>query len=113
MTVRSIGVCLMLAGVVTAGLSPRELRAEPAAACKAGSAQTLTGVVSMAPSKDDSVGGWMMVAPEFDDTNACKVMDFIGKGVPPKDCAEKTHFKASGTIDSAGYALQVKTIACR
>jgi len=113
MTVPLVRPAIMLAVAVLAWSSPGALRAEPSAACKPGSAQTLTGMISMAPSKEDSVGGWMIVAPQFDDANACKVMDFIGTGQMPKGCTEKTHFKASGTVDSAGYALQVKTISCR
>lgn len=113
MTSRSARTVLILAVAVTAGILPRAGLAEPAAVCKAGSAQTLTGVITMAPSKEDSVGGWMIVAPRFDDTNACKVMDFIGKGALPQGCAEKTQFKAFGTVDDAGYALQIKSISCR
>lgn len=113
MIFRSMGVSLVLAWFVAVGLSAGAVQAEPATSCKAGSNQMLTGVISMAPAKDDSVGGWMIVAPQLDDTNACKVMDFIGKGVPPKECAEKTRFKAAGTVDAAGYALQVQKITCR
>ncbi|HWK95239.1 MAG TPA: hypothetical protein VNR39_07435 [Pseudolabrys sp.] len=113
MTVRPVGVLLVLAGFVAAGLFAGAVRAEPAVSCKAGSDQSLTGVISMAPVKDDSVGGWMIVAPRLDDANACKVMDFIGKGAPPKECAEKTRFKAAGTVDAAGYALQVRKITCQ